>query len=110
MRQGLAMGRASSVLLFCVAIDPLICALNRVPAVRTLKAYMDDNATEGQGSTWIASSQERFEALRTAGFQVLGHPAPSRCGRPVYQLTQHSAFLPCRKMSTLRPLSVGVSN
>ena len=73
MRQGLAMGRASSVLLFCVAIDPLICALNRVPAVRTLKAYMDDNATEGQGSTWIASSQERFEALRTAGFQVLGH-------------------------------------
>ena len=31
MRQGLAMGRASSVLLFCVAIDPLICALSENP-------------------------------------------------------------------------------
>ena len=73
LRQGLAMGRATSVLLFCIAMDPLICRLNKVPRVLALKAYMDDNGTAGAGIGWIQESQRVFISLEAAGIVVLQH-------------------------------------
>ena len=43
------MGRATSVLLFCLAMDPLTVALNKVPSILALRAYMDDDGAAGAG-------------------------------------------------------------
>ena len=41
------MERAVSILLFCVAMDPIYVVLNAIPGVLSVKGYMDDNATCG---------------------------------------------------------------
>ena len=58
LRQGLAMGRATSVLLFCLAMDPLIVTLNNMPRALALKVDMDDNGTAGTGVIWRAQRQQ----------------------------------------------------
>ena len=55
VNQGLAMGRATSVILFCLAFDPLIWALHDVTHFVRVRAYMDDNGT---AAFYISSSPE----------------------------------------------------
>ena len=70
---GVDMGRAFSVLLFCVAMDPWYHHVHRIPRVIVNKGYMDDNATGGHGLEWIAPTESLIQSLSTAGFIVLGH-------------------------------------
>ena len=65
------MGRAVSVLLFCVAMDPVYVNLNVSLRVISVKGYMDDNATCGEGVSWLAKAQQAFTSACLAGFQVL---------------------------------------
>ena len=67
------MGRAVSVLLFCVAMDPIYVVLNAIPGVLSVKGYMDDNATCGTDGRWLSTAQLAFTLATAAGFQVLGH-------------------------------------
>ena len=67
------MGRAFSVLLFCVAMDPWYYHVNRILAVIVNKGYMDDNATGGIGLSWLYEAETLLQSLATAGFLVLSH-------------------------------------
>ena len=67
------MGRAFSVLLFCVAMDPWYYHVNRIPDVIVNKGYMDDNATGGIGLSWLYEAETLLQSLATAGFLVLSH-------------------------------------
>ena len=67
------MGRAFSVPLFCVAMDPWYYHVNRIPDVIVNKGYMDDNATGGIGLSWLSEAETVLQSLATAGFLVLSH-------------------------------------
>ena len=67
------MGRAFSVLLFCVAMDPWYHHVHQIPRVLVNKGYMDDNATGGQGLEWVSPTETLIQPLSSAGFLVLGH-------------------------------------
>ena len=67
------MGRAFSVLLFCVAMDPWYHHVNRIPDVIVNKGYMDDNATGGIGLSWLYEAETLLQSFATAGFLVLSH-------------------------------------
>ena len=87
------MGRATSVLLFCITMDPLIGCLNKIPDVLDLKAYMDDNGTGGRGNKWIVEVQTAFDTLDTAGIQVLQHHClEADLGWKNYHLPQPAFF------------------
>ena len=58
---------------FRVAMDPVYVNLNMIPRVNSVKGYMDDNATYGQGVSWLAQAAFAFTSACSAGFQVLGH-------------------------------------
>ena len=73
INQGLAMGRATSVVLFCLALDPLICALQNVSAFIRLTAYMDDGSAAAKGIRSINQAQRTFAPAHSAGLQVLQH-------------------------------------
>ena len=62
------MGRAVSVLLFCVAMDPIYVVLNAIPGVLSVKGY--NLRSDGR---WLSTAQLAFTLATTAGFQVLGH-------------------------------------
>ena len=70
---GVDMGRAFSVLLFCIAMDPWYHHVNRIPDIIVNKGYMDDNATGGIGLSWIYAAETLLQSLSTAGFLVLSH-------------------------------------
>ena len=70
---GVDMGRAFSVLLFCIAMDPWYHHVNRIPDVIVNKGYMDDNATGGIGLSWVYSAEKLLQSMATAGFLVLSH-------------------------------------
>ena len=42
IRQGVDMGRAFSVFMFCFAMDPVYWHLNKIPDVVNVKGYVDD--------------------------------------------------------------------
>lgn len=65
---GVDMGRAFSVLLFCVAMDPWYHHVNRIPDIIINKGYMDDNATGGVGLSWLPKAEILLQSLSTAGF------------------------------------------
>ena len=73
IHQGLAMGRATSVVLFCLALDPLIWALHDISSFIRLTAYMDDNSAASKGLHWVEKAQRTFEPAHSAGLQVLRH-------------------------------------
>ena len=70
---GVDMGRAFSVLLFCIAMDPWYHHVNRIPDIIVNKGYMDDNATGGIGLSWIYAAETLLQSMATAGFLVLSH-------------------------------------
>ena len=73
IHQGLAMGRATSVVLFCLALDPLIWALHDISSFIRLTAYVDDNSAASRGLQWVEQAQRTFEPAHSAGLQVLRH-------------------------------------
>ena len=89
LNMGVDMGRAFSVLLFCVAMDPWYHHVNAIPRVLINKGYMDDNATGGQGLSWLLPAETLINNFHTAGFQVLTHSCYQ-----VIPLSQVSAPLP----------------
>ena len=44
---GVDTGRSFSVLLFCIAMDPILTYLNKVPGVLTVQGYVDDTTMAG---------------------------------------------------------------
>ena len=73
LRTGVDMGRAFSVLLFCIAMDPWYHHVHKIPRVCINTGYMDDNATGGVGLTWLHEAQRLIHKFHSAGFQVLTH-------------------------------------
>ena len=73
LRTGVDMGRAFSVLLFCIAMDPWYHHVHKIPRVCINIGYMDDNATGGVGLTWLHEAQRLIHKFHSAGFQVLTH-------------------------------------
>ena len=73
LRTGVDMGRAFSVLLFCIAMDPWYHQVHKIPRVCINTGYMDDNATGGHGLSWLHETQQLIHQFHSAGFQVLTH-------------------------------------
>ena len=73
IHNGVDMGRAFSVLLFCVAMDPWYYHVHQIPRVLINRGYMDDNATGGDGLSWLSPAQNLFQKFADAGFVVLSH-------------------------------------
>ena len=78
IRNGVDMGRSFSVLLFCIAMDPILHYLNRIPDVMIVQGYVDDTTLAGtmhNASSWITKTFDTCRSLKTAGIQV----DPHRC-------------------------------
>ena len=73
IHNGVDMGRAFSVLLFCIAMDPWYYHVHQIPRVLINRGYMDDNATGGSGLEWLFAAQTLFPKFSEAGFVVLSH-------------------------------------
>ena len=73
---GVDMGRSFSVLLFCVAMDPVLTYLNRVPGMLTVQGYVDDTTMAGDttaGMQWLTDAWNVCARLRSAGIQIDEH-------------------------------------
>ena len=73
---GVDMGRSFSVLLFCIAMDPILTYLNRIPGVLTVQGYVDDTTLAGDtaaGMQWLSDVWTICKKLRTAGIQIDEH-------------------------------------
>ena len=73
---GVDMGRSFSVLLFCVAMDPVLTYLNRVPGMLTVQGYVDDTTMAGDttaGMQWLTDAWNVCTRLRSAGIQIDEH-------------------------------------
>ena len=73
---GVDMGRSFSVLLFCVAMDPVLTYLNRVPGMLTVQGYVDDTTMAGDttaGMQWLTDAWDVCSRLRSAGIQIDEH-------------------------------------
>ena len=66
---GLDMGRACSVLLFCLSIDPLVRQVNTLQ-LPVLRAYMDDATLAKIGIDWIGTAQNAFLVYEKVGIVV----------------------------------------
>ena len=73
---GVDMGRSFSVLLFCVAMDPILTYLNRIPGMLTVQGYVDDTTMAGDTTTgmqWLTDAWYVCARLRSAGIQIDEH-------------------------------------
>ena len=92
IRQGVDMGRAFSVFMFCLAMDPIYWHLNKIPGIVNVKGYVDDCTAVGncgQYLAWLLPVRRLFDDLYTAGFQIVEHrcwkaikPVPTTTGYP----------------------------
>jgi Reverse transcriptase (RNA-dependent DNA polymerase) len=73
VKVGVDMGSPLSPLLFCLALDPLLVALNRIPRVYSVRAYMDDNQSAVQSMQALIRTQAAYDLVHTAGLQVTQH-------------------------------------
>ena len=66
----------SSVLLFCVAMDPVLTDLNRIPGMLTVEGYVDDTTMVGDttaGVQWLTDAWNICTRLRSAGIRIDEH-------------------------------------
>ena len=73
---GVDMGRSFSVLLFCIAMDPILTYLNRIPGMLTVQGYVDDTTMAGDttaGMQWLTDTWNICARLRSAGIQIDEH-------------------------------------
>ena len=71
-RVGLDMGRACSVLLFCLSVDPLVRQVNALQ-LPILRAYMDDTTLAKLGTKWIKPVQQSFLLYEKVGIVADQH-------------------------------------
>jgi len=69
---GLDMGRACSVLLFCLSVDPMFWSL-RCHKLSVQRAYMDDTTLASPGLSWVAPAQTTFQQYEDLGIVVDTH-------------------------------------
>ena len=69
---GLDMGRACSVLLFCLSIDPLFWRLHSLN-LPVQRAYMDDTTLSAPGLRWVEDAQQAFLDFEALGIVVDSH-------------------------------------
>jgi len=70
---GLDMGRACSVLLFCLSVDPMFWSLH-CHHLTVQRAYMDDTTLASTGLSWVAPAQNTFQQYQYLGIVVDTHP------------------------------------
>ena len=73
---GVDMGRSFSVLLFCVAMDPVLTYLNRIPGMLAVQGYVDDTIMVGDttaGMQWLSDAWQACTRLKSAGIQIDEH-------------------------------------
>ena len=89
VKTGVDMGRAFSVFLFCIGMDPVLTVLNRIPGVISVQGYIDDTTLAGRGDSigWATSCWRLLMRLKTAGIQVDSH----HCWRAVEVLMHPSS-------------------
>ena len=94
------MGRSFSVLLFCIAMDPILSYLNQIPGVLRVQGYVDDTTLVGdtrESLQWLHEVGQLCTHLRTAGIKV----DPHYCWRAAFV---KSTQCPCTMMTPLHPL------
>ena len=64
------MGRSFSVLLFCVAMDPVLTYLNRIPGMLTVQGYVDD-------TTMVGDTTAGMQCLQMPGIYALASDRPA---------------------------------
>ena len=67
---GVDMGRSSSVFLFCLAMDPILVALNSIPRVRLVSGYIDDTSLVGEVTPsfeWLTHTMSLIKSWESAG-------------------------------------------
>ena len=97
---GVDMGRSFSVLLFCVAMDPVLTYLNRIPGMLTVQGYVDDTTMAGDTTTgmqWLTEAWDICTRLRSAGIQIDEHKCWRAGGIHMHgnssgQIDQHPAL------------------
>ena len=73
---GVDMGRSFSVLLFCIAMDPILQYLNCVPGILCVQGYVDDATMSGDTKddlNWLTVVGDLCEKLASAGIMVDPH-------------------------------------
>ena len=73
---GVDMGRSSSVFLFCLAMDPILVALNSVPRVRLVSGYIDDTSLVGEVTPsfeWLTHTMSLIKSWESAGIRMDVH-------------------------------------
>jgi hypothetical protein len=99
---GLDMGRACSVLLFCLSIDPLLRRLH-ILCLKVQRAYMDDTTLAKAGSAWIRPAQETFLLYEPVGVAVEQHSCCLITSHPLTSTTKRTGF-PTWKQAALHAL------
>ena len=72
---GVDMGRSFSVLLFCVAMEPVLTYL-KIPGMLAVQGYVDDTTMVGDitaGMQWLTDAWNICTRLRSAGIQIDEH-------------------------------------
>ena len=69
------MGRAFSVLLFCIGMDPILTVLNDIPRVLAVRGYIDDTTLAGDAAnpSWCAKAWSTLMSLHSAGIVIEQH-------------------------------------
>ena len=70
------MGRSSSVFLFCLAMDPILVALNSVPRVLLVSGYIDDTSLVGEVTPsfeWLTHTMSLIKSWESAGIRMDVH-------------------------------------
>ena len=71
---GVDMGRSFSVLLFCIAMDPILTYLNRIPGMLTVQGYVDDTTMAGDTAAgMLHDAWTVCKNLKSAGIQIDEH-------------------------------------
>lgn len=97
---GVDMGRSFSVLLFCIAMDPIIQYLHQIPGVLAVQGYVDDTTLVGDTADsfeWLQQVGRLCHDLSTAGIKI----DPHQCWRAATVRA-----LPCglTKLTPVHPL------
>ena len=102
IRQGVDMGRAFSVFMFCLAMDPVYWHLNKIPGIVNVKGYVDDCTAVGHCGHDLACLlpvRRLFTDLHTAGFQIVEHS----CWIAVHANTNEHGYPPAGHRKLLPP-------
>jgi hypothetical protein len=105
---GVDMGSAMSCLFFCLAVDPLLHALQQLPHIQGVRAYMDDNQMWAKSLATIEAAQTTYRAFASTGLDTKNHvccafqPASPRRTEHCPSLPGHAGWRDAAKAALLR--------